>query len=127
MTTKPVLLVVDDEPTVLQAIERDVQREYGADYQIVCATSGSEALETLKQLKLRNEPVALLLIDQRMPQMTGVEFQEHAMELFPDAKRVLLTVSADGAAKTGGTCFPTWTVTVDVRVSDPLVPVMTTV
>ena len=55
MTTKPVLLAVDDEPSVLQAIERDVQREYGADYQIVCATSGSEALELLKQLKLRNE------------------------------------------------------------------------
>jgi thioredoxin reductase (NADPH) len=96
MTTKPVLLAVDDEPTVLHAIERDVEREYGADFRIVSAASGSEALATLKQLKLRNKPVALLLIDQRMPQMTGVEFLEQAMELYPDAKRVLLTVSADG-------------------------------
>jgi thioredoxin reductase (NADPH) len=96
MTTKPVLLAVDDEPTTLAAIERDVEREYGANFRIVSATSGREALATLKQLKLRNEAVALLLIDQRMPQMTGVEFLEQAMELFPDAKRVLLTVSADG-------------------------------
>src|SRR5256714_4283297 len=96
MTTKPVLLAVDDEPTTLAAIERDVQCEYGADFRIVSATSGSEALATLKQLKLRNEAVALLLIDQRMPQMTGVEFLEQAMKLYPDAKRVLLTVSADG-------------------------------
>jgi thioredoxin reductase (NADPH) len=96
MTTKPVLFIVDDEPTALATIERDVEHEYGADFQIVCATSSSEALETLKQLKLRNEAVALLLIDQRMPQMTGVEFLEQAMELYPDAKRVLLTASADG-------------------------------
>src|SRR6266480_3857842 len=96
MTTKPVLLAVDDEPTTLAAIERDVEHEYGADFQIVCATSGSEALATLKQLKLRNEAVALLLIDQRMPHMTGVEFLQQAMELYPDAKRVLLTVPADG-------------------------------
>jgi thioredoxin reductase (NADPH) len=81
MTTKPVLFVVDDEPAALAAIERDVQHAYGADFQIVCATSGSEALATLKQLKLRNEVVALLLIDQRMPHMTGVEFLEQAMEL----------------------------------------------
>ena len=69
MTTKPVLLAVDDEPTTLAAIERDVEREYGADFRIVSATSGREALAMLKQLKLRNEAVALLLIDQRMPQM----------------------------------------------------------
>jgi len=96
MTMKPVIMAVDDEPTALAAIERDVQREDGADFRIVSATSGSEALAMLKQLKLRNEAVALLLIDQRMPQMTGVEFLEQAMELYPDAKRVLLTASADG-------------------------------
>ena len=73
MTTKPVLLVVDDEPTALADIERAVEHEYGADFQIVGATSGSEALETLKQLKLRSEAVALLRSDQRMPEMTGVE------------------------------------------------------
>jgi thioredoxin reductase (NADPH) len=96
MTTKPVILAVDDEPTALAAIERDVEHEYGADFQIVGATSGSEALETLKQLKLRSEPVALLLSDQRMPHMTGVELLEQAVELYPDAKRVLLTAPADG-------------------------------
>lgn len=95
MTTKPVLLAVDDELTLLAAIERDLRREYGADFRIVGATSGSEALATLKKLKLRNEPVALLLVGQRMPQMTGVEFLEQAMDLFPDAKRVLLTAYAD--------------------------------
>ena len=96
MTTKPMILAVDDEPTALAAIERDVEHEYGADFQIVCATSGSEALAMLKQLKLRNEAVALLLIDQRMPHMTGVELLEQAEELYPDAKSVLLTVPADG-------------------------------
>ena len=96
MTTKPVILAVDDEPTVLAAIARDVQREFGADYQILVAPSGSEALAMLKELKLRNEAVALLLIDQGMPHMTGVAFLEQAMQLYPDAKRVLLTVPADG-------------------------------
>ena len=95
MTTKPVLLAVDDELTLLAAIERDLRREYGADFRIVGATSGSEALATLKQLKLRNEPVALLLVAQRIQEMTGVEFLEQAMDLFPDAKRVLLTAYAD--------------------------------
>src|SRR5436305_6116223 len=95
MTTKPVLFIVDDEPTVLAAIERDVQREYDVDFQILGATSGSEALATLKQLKLRNEAVALLLVDLHMPEMTGVELLEQAMDLFPDAKRILLTAYAD--------------------------------
>jgi thioredoxin reductase (NADPH) len=95
MTTKPVLLAVDDELTLLSAMERDLRREYGADFRIVCATSGSEALATLKQLKLRNEPVALLLVAQHIQEMTGVEFLEQAMDLFPDVKRVLLTASAD--------------------------------
>jgi thioredoxin reductase (NADPH) len=95
MTTKPVLLAVDDELTLLAAIERDLGREYGADFRIVCATSGSEALGKLKQLKLRNEAVALLLVAQHIQEMTGVEFLEQAMDLFPDAKRVLLTASTD--------------------------------
>jgi thioredoxin reductase (NADPH) len=95
MTTKPVLFIVDDEPTVLAAIEHDVQRAFGADYQMVCATSGGEALATLKQLKLRNQAVALLLIDQHIQEMTGVQLLEQAIDLFPDAKRVLLATSAD--------------------------------
>ena len=95
MTTKPVILAVDDEPTALAAIERDVQRAFGADYQMVCAPSGGEALEMLTQLKLRNQAVALLLIDQHIQEMTGVAFLEQAMDLFPDAKRVLLATSAD--------------------------------
>ncbi len=100
MTTKPVLFIVDDEPTALAAIEHDVQREDDADFQMVCATSGSEALATLTQLKLRNEAVTLLLIDQHMPHMTGVELLEQAMQLYPDAKRVLLIVPADGDVPT---------------------------
>jgi thioredoxin reductase (NADPH) len=96
MTTKPVILAVDDEPTALAAIANDVEREYGADFRLVCATSGNEALETLTQFKLHNEAVALLLIDQRMPHMTGVEFLEQALHLYPDAKRVLLIAPADG-------------------------------
>jgi len=91
-----VILAVDDEPTVLAAIARDVQREFGADYQIEAATSGGEALAMLKEFKLRNEAVALLLVDQGMPHMTGIAFLEQAMRLYPDAKRVLLTVPADG-------------------------------
>jgi thioredoxin reductase (NADPH) len=96
MTRKPVILAVDDEPTLLAVTARDVQREFGANYQIVGATSGGEALETLTQFKLRNEAVALLLVDQGMPHMTGVEFLQQARHLYPDAKRVLLTVPADG-------------------------------
>jgi thioredoxin reductase (NADPH) len=96
MTSKPVILVVDDEPTMLAAIARDVQWEYGADYQLEVATSGSEALTLLTELNLRNEAVALLLVDQGMPHMAGVEFLEQAMQLYPDAKRVLLTVPTDG-------------------------------
>jgi thioredoxin reductase (NADPH) len=95
---KPVILAVDDEPTVLGAVERDLRRKYGKDYQIVRAESGNAALDTLQQLKLRNSPVALFLADQRMPQMSGVEFLEQAIELFPDAKRALLTAYADTEA-----------------------------
>lgn len=96
MTTKPVILVVDDEPTALATIACDVQCEFGADYELACATSGSQALAMLKEFKLRNEKVALLLVDQRMPHMTGVQFLEQAMQLYPDAKRVLLLEAADG-------------------------------
>ncbi|MFZ0960326.1 MAG: FAD-dependent oxidoreductase [Terriglobia bacterium] len=92
---KPVLLTVDDDPEVLRAVERDLRQPYAERYRVVRADSGAAALEALKGLKRRSDPVALLLVDQRMPQMTGVEFLGQAMELFPDAKRVLLTAYAD--------------------------------
>jgi thioredoxin reductase (NADPH) len=95
MAAKPVLLTVDDDPDVLRAIERDLRREYGSTYRILRADSASAALEALKQLKLRNETVALILADQRMPQMNGVEMLEQAIELFPNAKKALLTAYAD--------------------------------
>jgi thioredoxin reductase (NADPH) len=92
---KPVIFSVDDDSNVLEAIEQDLRREYGSRYRILRADSGRVALEALKQLKLRNEPVALLLVDQRMPQMTGIELLEEAVKLHPDARRVLLTAYAD--------------------------------
>ena len=92
---KPVLLAVDDDPEVLRAVERDLRRKYGAEYRVLRAGSGEAALEALRGLKGRGDPVALLLVDQRMPQMTGVRFLAPAMELYPDAKRVLLTAYAD--------------------------------
>ncbi|MGF1571237.1 MAG: FAD-dependent oxidoreductase [Nodosilinea sp.] len=92
---KPVILTLDDDPDVLQAIARDLRRHYGEHYRIMRASSGAEALETLAQLKLRNDPVALLLVDQRMPEMSGVEFLERALVVFPAAKRALLTAYSD--------------------------------
>jgi thioredoxin reductase (NADPH) len=95
---KPVIVAVDDEPAVLSAVARDLRREYGKHYRVLRADSGMVALESLRQLKLRNEPAALFVVDQRMPGMSGVEFLEEAIEVFPDAKRVLLTAYADTEA-----------------------------
>ncbi len=92
---KPVILAVDDEPSVLAAVARDLRHRYASDYRVLRAGSGSEALEVLRDLKLRNEAIALLLVDQRMPGMTGVAFLHEAMALFPSAKRTLLTAYAD--------------------------------
>ena len=92
---KPVIFTIDDDPEVLRAIERDLRREFGKDYRILRADSGPSALEALKELRLRNEAVALLLSDQKMPGMSGVEFLEAARHEFPDAKRALLTAYAD--------------------------------
>jgi thioredoxin reductase (NADPH) len=92
---KPVIWTVDDDPDVLRAVERDLRRQYGNRYKIIAADSGISALEAVKQLKLRNETVALFLVDQRMPRMSGVEFLEKAIEFYPDAKRALLTAYAD--------------------------------
>jgi thioredoxin reductase (NADPH) len=95
---KPAILAVDDDRVVLAAVERDLRRKYGKDYRILSADSGAAALDALKQLKLRNDPVALLIVDQRMPQMTGVEFLTQAISLAPAAKRTLLTAYADTEA-----------------------------
>ncbi|MDF5733700.1 MAG: FAD-dependent oxidoreductase [Rhizonema sp. PD38] len=92
---KPVILTVDDDPEVLQAVSRDLRQEYGDRFRIVRAESGASALSALEQLKLRNQPVALFIADQRMPQMSGVEFLEQALQMFPVAKRALLTAYAD--------------------------------
>jgi thioredoxin reductase (NADPH) len=93
--TKPAILTLDDDTNVLRAVERDLRREYGSEYRITRADSGSAALQLLSELKRRGEPSALLLVDQRMPEMSGVEFLERAVEIYPDAKRVLLTAYAD--------------------------------
>ncbi len=77
----PIILTVDDEPQVGNAIERDLRQQYGADYRIVKAASGAEALEAVRQLKQRNAPVALFLVDQRMPGMSGTEFLTEALKL----------------------------------------------
>jgi thioredoxin reductase (NADPH) len=92
---RPVLLTVDDDPDVLRAIERDLRTRYAEHYRIVRADSGASALQTLETLKKRNEPVSLLLSDQRMPEMSGVEFITKASVIYPDARRVLLTAYAD--------------------------------
>ena len=92
---RPVLLTVDDDREVLRAIERDLRRQYANDYRVLRAESGEAAMEIVRELKLRNNPLALLLVDQRMPGLSGVEFLEEAITLYPEAKRVLLTAYAD--------------------------------
>jgi thioredoxin reductase (NADPH) len=92
---KPILLTVDDDSDVLRAIERDLRSKYGADYRVMGSESAQGALDLLKQLKVRNDSIALLLADQRMPHMDGVQFLQQGMQLFPKAKRALLTAYAD--------------------------------
>lgn len=95
---KPVILAIDDDPMVLSAVDRDLRKKYGQDYRIVPINMGSAAMQYLKQLQGRAEVVALFLVDQRMPQMTGVEFLEQARHVYPEAKKVLLTAYADTEA-----------------------------
>jgi thioredoxin reductase (NADPH) len=92
---KPILLAVDDDADVLRAIERDLRSHFGAKYRVLASDAPQAALDLLKQLKIRNEAVGLLLADQRMPQMDGVGFLQEAREIFPEAKRALLTAYAD--------------------------------
>ena len=95
---KPAILTVDDDPEVLRSVERDLRKRYGAEYRILRADSGAAGLDLLRQLKLRNDPVALLVADQRMPNMDGVEYLTQALQVFPEAARVLLTAYADTEA-----------------------------
>jgi thioredoxin reductase (NADPH) len=92
---KPILLTVDDDPGVSRAVARDLRRNYGDAYRVVRTESGPQALETLRELKLRGDLVAVMLADHRMPEMSGLEFLEEAMDLFPHARRALLTAYAD--------------------------------
>jgi len=92
---KPVLLTVDDDPDVLRAIERDLRTKYGAEYRVISSDSPTGALDLLKGLKVRSDGVALLLADQRMPHLDGVGFLQQAREIYPQAKRALLTAYAD--------------------------------
>src|SRR5213595_3918603 len=95
---RPAMLTVDDDPAVSRAVARDLRRRYGQDYQVLRASSGDEALDALRELKLRGGRLAVMLADYRMPQMNGVEFLEQAMDLFPQARRALLTAYADTEA-----------------------------
>jgi thioredoxin reductase (NADPH) len=95
---RPVILTVDDDPGVSRAVARDLRRKYGEGHRIVRAESGAVALDALRQMKLRGEPVAVLLADYRMPEMNGIEFLEHAMDVYPGARRALLTAYADTGA-----------------------------
>lgn len=93
--SKPIIMTIDDEPHVLNAIARDLQAQYRNDYRIVKAASGTEALEAVQTFKRRGDPIALFLVDQRMPTMSGTEFLEQAIKLYPDTRKVLLTAYAD--------------------------------
>ncbi|HEY3714965.1 MAG TPA: FAD-dependent oxidoreductase [Jatrophihabitantaceae bacterium] len=95
---RPAIVTVDDDPGVSRAVSRDLRRRYGERYRIVRADSGADALDALREMKLRGELVAIILADYRMPQMSGIEFLEQAMDLYPTTRRVLLTAYADTGA-----------------------------
>jgi thioredoxin reductase (NADPH) len=97
-SARPAILTVDDDPDVSRAVARDLRRHYGERYRIVRAESADDALDALRQLRLRGEQVAVILADYRMPQMNGIEFLERAMDIYPGARRALLTAYADTGA-----------------------------
>src|SRR5690349_22091691 len=92
------ILTVDDDPGVSRAVARDLRRKYGEEHRIVRADSGAAGLDALRQMKLRGDLVAVILADYRMPEMNGIEFLERAMDLYPAARRALLTAYADTGA-----------------------------
>src|SRR5688572_10675082 len=92
---RPVMLVVDDDQEVLRAIERDLRDHYRRDYRVMRAGSATEGLDAARELKQRGTPIALFLVDQRMPDMTGTELLLQVMKLHPEARKVLLTAYAD--------------------------------
>jgi thioredoxin reductase (NADPH) len=95
MASRPAMLTVDDDPAVSRAVARDLRRRYAGEFRVIRAESASQAIDALREIKLRGEQVAVLLADYRMPQMSGIEFLEQAMDLFPAARRALLTAYAD--------------------------------
>ena len=95
---KPIIMTIDDDPQVLNAVERDLRQKYGRDYRIVKANSGKAGLEALAELHQRNEALALFVVDQRMPEMNGIQFLEEALKIYGDARKVLLTAYADTEA-----------------------------
>ena len=95
---RPIILAIDDDVSVLEAVVQDLRRQYGNTYRVMRAAGGQAALDTLAQLKSRYEPVALIVSDQRMPGITGVQLLERARDIYPDARRVLLTAYADTEA-----------------------------
>lgn len=95
---KPIIMSVDDDQQVLSAVDRDLRRHFRSEYRLIKAESSFDALEVVRQLKQRDDPIALFLVDQRMPGMTGTEFLAQAMKLYPNARKVLLTAYADTQA-----------------------------
>src|SRR5690242_21358954 len=102
-TSRTAILTVDDDPGVSRAVARDLRRRYGERYRIVRAESGADALEALREMKLRGDLVAAILADYRMPEVSGIEFLERAMDIYPGARRVLLTAYAATGAPTAAT------------------------
>jgi thioredoxin reductase (NADPH) len=98
MAKKPFILVLDDDPSVLRAVERDLKSKFAADYRILASDSPEKALDAVRQLTTRGDRIALFLVDQRMPHTSGTEFLMLALELQPEARRVLLTAYADSSA-----------------------------
>src|SRR5215471_6597152 len=95
---RPAIMTVDDDPDVSRAVARDLRRQYGAQHRIVRAESAAAGLDALRQMKLRGDLVAVILADYRMPELNGIEFLERAMDVYPAARRALLTAYADTGA-----------------------------